>query len=419
MSGLTDTYDVIIIGGGAAGLMAAAIAGLRGKQVLILEKNAVLGKKLSITGGGRCNILNAETDVRTLLQHYGTAAKFLHSPFAIFGMPAAWDFFTTHGLPLVVEAGKRAFPSSHNAADVVQCFLGIINDAGVTVQCGLSVEDLEHTAGRIIGVKTNRGRYTANSYIIATGGLSHPETGSTGDGLTWLSSLGHTIVRPNPSLVPLLVSDPWVHRAAGVALSHAKITFALVDPEAEEKPIVATGKLLFTHFGLSGPAILNVAAKVQMLLTKGRVCAAIDVVPGRAVEELDADLMHVFFTHQNKALKNVLKHVVPVGMSTAVAGVLDRALLETPVHSVTREARQGLARRLKALPCTVTGTKGNDWAIVSDGGVPLTEIDTRTMRSHRYCNLHIIGDVLHISRPSGGYSLQLCWTTGAVAGSAA
>ncbi len=416
MSAREETYDVIVIGGGAAGLMAAATAGERGKRVLILEKNAVLGKKLSITGGSRCNILNAEADARTLLQHYGTAAKFLHSPFATFGMQAAWDFFTAHGLPLVVEAGKRAFPSSHKAVDVVHCFERIIRETGVAVQCNTQVEHLLQAGECITGVVTNRGTYSAGAYIIATGGLSHPETGSTGDGLAWLGSLGHTIIRPNPSLVPLLVRDQWVHSVAGVALSNAKITFSPEYPETDQKPLIVTGKLLFTHFGLSGPAILNAAASVQTLLERGPVRATIDVVPGRPIDQLDTDLTQIFLAHQNKVLRNVLKYIVPPGMSSAVLFQLPAPLLATPVHSITREARQDLASFLKALPCTVIGTKGNDWAIVSDGGVPLTEVDTRTMHSKRYSNLYIVGDVLHISRPSGGYSLQLCWTTGAVAG---
>lgn len=419
MSPLTEMYDVLIIGGGSAGLMAAAVASEQGKRVLLIEKNAAVGKKLSITGGGRCNILNAEADTRSLLSHYGEAAKFLHSPFAQFGMQHAWDFFTSRGLPLVVETGKRAFPASHQAADVVAFFMKRLQTTGVTICTSTPAQSIAYEGDAVTGIMTSRGLLRAKAYIIATGGLSHPDTGSTGEGLVWLGSLGHSIVRPDPSLVPLIVSDPWVHSLAGVTLPDAKITFVSVHPGANHKLCVATGKVLFTHFGLSGPAILNSAAEVQTLLKKGAVRATLDVVPQHPIDALNREVTAVFAAHQNKVLKNVVKYFVPPGMSSAVVQQLPASLAETPVHSITREARRNLVALVKALQCTVTGTKGNDWAIVSDGGVPLTEVDTRTMRSRRYDNLYIVGDALHISRPSGGYSLQLCWTTGAVAASAA
>lgn len=408
-------YDVLVLGGGAAGLMAAAVASEAGAQVLLLEKNAELGKKLSITGGGRCNILNAESDTRRLLAHYGDAAKFLHSTFAQFGMAATMSYFEDRGLPLVVQAGKRAFPATERAEDVVAFFKTKLVTCGVSVKTGVTVTRLQTTDGRITEVETSAGSCTASAYILATGGLSHPDTGSTGDGLTWLSDLGHTVHLPNPALVPLEVSESWVHALAGISIMNGKVTFQLADGTKTVKPFSCRGKILFTHFGLSGPAILNAARDVQALLAIGPVSATLDLFAGADDALLKDSVARVFLTHQNKALKNVLKFLLPPGMGKALELLLSAPLLETKVHSVTKEERQHLMQLLRALPFTITGTKGNDWAIVSDGGVALTEIDTKTMRSRHIENLFVTGDVLHVSRPSGGYSLQLCWTTGYVA----
>lgn len=410
---MAHTYDVVVIGGGASGMMAALVAAERGKSVLLLEKNKQLGKKLAITGGGRCNILSAEPDTRTLLRQYGAAEQFLYSPFVQFGMQKTWDFFQDRGLPLVVEAKQRAFPQTQRAADVVAFFLRQLKRAGVTIETGVTVQALEYTAGAVQAVRTTHGVYRATAYIIATGGLSHPETGSTGDGLSWLAASGHTVQHPNPSLVPLVTADAWVHALAGTALDQARLTFTGADGTHVQSEV---GRILFTHFGLSGPVTLQVAGAVVPLLQSGPVSATIDLFPGVDDAVLQQRVQAVFAAHQNKVVKNVLKEIVPAGLSTAVAGRLPVGLAAEKVHSVTRDARQTLIQTLRALPCTVTGSKGHEWSIVSDGGVSLTDIDTKTMRSRHVPNLFVTGDALHISRPSGGYSLQLCWTTGYVAG---
>ncbi len=409
----TVSCDVLVVGGGASGMMAAVIAAKRGKRVMLLEKNQSLGKKLSITGGGRCNILNAEPEVRTLLAHYKQAEQFLYSPFAQFGMQEAWDFFEAHQVPLVVEARQRVFPQTHKATDVVQLFTRLLKEYGVDVCCGVTVERILSADGKICGVETSRGMFEATSYVLATGGLSHPETGSTGDGLRWLQVLGHTVKTPNPALVPLVSPTAWVCSLAGTSLERVKVLFVGKQGRRfETKP----GRLLYTHFGLSGPLILNNAAVVQELLQQGEVSAWIDLFPGVDDAKLQKEVQDVFTLHANKTLKNILKYIVPAGMSTAVASLLESALAEQKVNSVSREDRQQLIALMRALPLTVTGTKGHDWSIVSDGGVDLREVDTKTMCSKRYTNLYLTGDVLHIARPSGGFSLQLCWTTGYVAG---
>lgn len=406
-------YDVLVIGGGASGMMAAGRAAEQGKRVLLLEKNTKLGAKLSITGGGRCNITNAESDTHCLLAHYGAADKFLHSAFAQFGMKDTFSFFESRGLPLKVEVGKRAFPVSERATDVVAVLERYLATGGVEVRTGVAVKRIVATGGRIERVETSVGDFSASAYILATGGASHRETGSTGDGFGWLAALGHTVVAPSPTLVPLAVAEGWAKSLAGVSLPNVKITF-LVDGA---KQFAKTGPLLFTHFGISGPTVLNSAGKVAGLLPEGVVTAQLDLFPGTDTGALDKRITDVFDANKNKLLRTVLKDIVPPGTSDAFPALLPGIDPETKVHSVTREERRALAALVKRVPLTITGLMGLDRAVVADGGLPLTEVDTRTMRSARVENLFVTGDLLHIQRPSGGYSLQLCWTTGFVAGS--
>ena len=401
-------FDVIVIGGGAAGMMAAGCAGTRGKSVLLLEKNKNLGEKLSITGGGRCNITNAELDVHVLLKNYGKAASFLFSPFSQFGIQDTFDFFESRGLPLVVQNGKRAFPKTEAAPDVVRVLERYVKDAGVTVRTHSSVSDI-HTHGRIVKHVISRGvRYQAGAVILATGGASHPQTGSTGDGFDWLRRLGHTIHSPTPTLAPLKVAEKQIHSLAGVAIQRGKITFTLNG----KKEFSQKGNLLFTHFGISGPAILNCSGKVGDLLQAGPVSAAVDFFPDDDERTMDDRLVRLFDENKNKKLKNIFPFLAPRQLLACMSGVD----AETKAHSITKDQRKIIIRILKALPMTITGIMGLDRAVVVDGGVDLKEIHNTSMRSNRYDNLFIVGDLLHINRPSGGYSLQLCWTTGWVAG---
>ena len=414
------TWDVIVIGGGASGMMAAAVAGSRGKSVLILEKNKSLGEKLKITGGGRCNITNAEENVRTFLSHYGVAEPFLYSAFSQFGMKDTFDYFESRGLPLVVQARKRAFPHTEKAKDVFLVLQKELDRHHVTVKTNSPVRKINHHNGVITSVETKDGTHFAQSFILATGGMSHPETGSTGDGFSFLKMLGHTIKEPTPSIVPLEVSDSWVHMLAGISLSFMKITFFLEDSSTGQigkKQFSKIGKVLFTHFGLSGPLILNSASKVSELLQSGIVRAYIDAYPDTNLGALEQQIIKVFDANKNKALKNIFKEITPEGTHKAIQTLLPDIDFETKVHSVTKEQRKKIVHLLKALPITITNLMGYDRAVVADGGVYLSEVDMKTMRSLKLGNLFITGDLLNINRPSGGYGLQLCWTTGFVAGS--
>lgn len=405
-------FDVIVIGGGPAGMMAAGRAGERGKSVLILEKNKTLGKKLDMTGGGRCNITNAEYDIHEFLKHYSSAKNYLYSPFSRFGVKNTFEFFESRNFPLVIEARKRAFPNTQKATDVSRVMKKYITDNRVVVKMGAAVGRISADGGKISSASCGPIHYTADNFIIATGGYSRPETGSTGDGFKWLKDLGHTVAPSSPNIVPLAVKDAWVKKLSGISLSFMKITFFQNGKKAFSKK----GKLLFTHFGLSGPLILNSAKEVGELLEGGEVTAEIDMYPDTDFADLERSILKTIDANKNKNLKNFLDALVPHGTDAGVLMLWTLSNLNIKAHSITKEDRKRLVHILKGAPLTIKGLMGYDRAVVSDGGVSLDEVDTKTMRSRLYPNLYFAGDILNINRPSGGYSLQLCWTTGFVAG---
>ena len=407
-----NTYDVIVIGGGASGMMAAVVAGKRGKRVLLIEKNKRLGEKIRISGGGRCNILNTEEDTRKFLSNFGEADKFLFSPFAQFGVKETREFFESNGLPLMEEEHNRAFPKSESAEDVVHFFEKLLREYKVEVRKNIEVHELVKRSGRITRVRVGMHEFAAESIVLATGGVSHPETGSSGEGFEWLKKLGHDVQEPKPTVVPLKVEEKWIRNMSGNSLPDAKITFAL----GKERKFSVRGRILFTHFGLSGPTILNSAAKVQDLLHEGLVWAHIDIFPDIDLGALDVKVQEIFEANKNKNVRNVFKELLPPGTADVLAKRFPHIDEEIKVHSVTKEQRKGIVEFLKNVPLVISGLMEADRAVIADGGVPLSEIDTKTMKSKVIKNLFITGDLFNITRPTGGYSFQLCWTSGYVAG---
>ncbi|MBI3458758.1 NAD(P)/FAD-dependent oxidoreductase [Candidatus Azambacteria bacterium] len=426
MKNAPEHFDLIVVGGGASGMMAAGRAYEENpnRRILLLEKAKQLGEKLRITGGGRCNITNAEFDTRKLLKHYGEGEQFLYSAFSQFNVKDTFSFFESRGLPLVTQERKRAFPVTEKASDVVQVMEKYVQQTGITIRLNEKVKKIIKNGNLLSGVISNKREYTTNTIILSSGSMSHPETGSTGDSFQWLKDLGHTIITPTPTLVPLSVKEPWVKLLSGVSLTSTKITF-LAD---NIKKFSETGKILFTHFGLSGPLILNSASQVSDLLYSKKVTAQIDMHPEIDLGTLKNKVIEIFKNNPNKLLKNILPEIAPPGLTPAILSILKNHTGsnhtgstcmvdgDKRINNVTKEEREIIVKLLKNLPLTITGLMDYDRAIVADGGVPLNEIDTKTMRSKIYKNLFIIGDLLHIRRPSGGYSLQLCWTTGFVAG---
>lgn len=410
-----NEYSTIIIGGGASGMMAAGHAARKypDAKILVIEKNKKLGEKLSITGGGRCNITNATFDTKVLLEQYGAAEKFLYSAFSKFSPKNTIEFFENLNLPIVVQERSRAFPKSEKATDVTKVMIDFCTHPNITVRTNTTVKKVHSSNSRIDFIETEKGeRYSALSYILATGGLSHPETGSTGDGFGWMTKLGHTVKSPTPTLVPWKASDNWIHKHSGTSIDDCKITVT-VDGR---KYFSCAGRILCTHTGLSGPTILNNSSKLQDALLSGSIGVFMDLHPAKNHKEIDEMILAIFERNKNKMLKNVLAGIFGTHSPEHILKAHLPYNLDTPINSVSKEFRKSLVQLLKKIPITVTGLEGYTKSVVADGGVSLKEVDTKTMKSTKVSNLYITGDLLDIRRPSGGYSLQLCWTTGFVAG---
>lgn len=406
-------WDVIVVGGGAAGMMAAGRAAERGLHVLLLEKNPGLGKKLLITGGGRCNVTNHKPDPRALLPKYKGAEPFLYSAFSQFGVEDTLRFFAERGLELVEEAEGRMFPQTHKARSVWEVLAAYCRKHGVVVQVGSAVSSIakDRESGLMQVTLAGNARVHARSCIVATGGTSRPETGSTGEGFAWLRALGHTVADNNAALVPLSLHDAWAKKIAGVTLQDIKLS-AYQDGAKQQ---AQKGKILFTHVGVSGPTVLNMSKDVGELLQYGDVTIMLDLLPGLDYAMLKEKLQALLIEQSNKMLKNALGQLIPKALVPAVLEISGISG-DTPNHSVRHEERIRLIELIKAVPMRVKGLLGKDKAIVSSGGVVPEEINFKTMESRKIPGLFVVGDMINIDRPSGGYSLQLCWTTGFVAG---
>lgn len=408
-----DLRDVVVIGGGPAGMMAAGRAAERGRSVLLLEKNPTLGKKLLLTGGGRCNLTNNIPDIRLLASKYKDSGRFLFSAFSQFGAEETIEFFNSRGVATKEEEGGKVFSASNRAQSVLDALICYMKKGGVEIQTNAEVGDITVGAKKkhfSIRVKDGK-EIKAKSCVIATGGMAFPATGSTGDGFQWLKKLGHTIVEKNLALVPIALKDAWAKKLSGIILEDVKLAIF----QNGRKYGAERGKMLFAHFGITGPMVLDMSGKIGELIKQGEVIFALDLFPSLDHGALNKKLLELFVSESNKKLKNTLSLLIP---SALVLEVLEIANIngETLSHSVSRENRIKIAALLKNIPLNVQGLLGADKAMVSSGGVDLREIDFKTMQSRLEPHLYVVGDALNIDRPSGGYSLQLCWTTGFVAG---
>lgn len=416
MSEYTQTiWDIAVIGGGPAGMMAAGRAAELGAKVILIEKNDELGKKLLISGGGRCNLTNAESDTRKFLSKFKDSDQFLFSPFSQWSVKETLDFFHSRKMETKIEEGGRVFPVSDNSKSVWDVLVRYMQEGNVKILSNSPVAGFIYDKFVIEAIKLKNGeKIKARSFILATGGKSRPETGSTGDGFVWLKEMGHIVIKPEPALVPIAIEDDWVKRLQGLSLNNARIKIS----QNNQKQEMRKGKILFTHFGLSGPLILNMSKDIGELLKYGDVHLSLDLFPQFDHGKLDLNIQEIFSKQSNKQLKNCLSTLLPsaiVPIAIEMSGIDP----ETFCHSVTREERLRLGRIIKDMPMKVSGLLGIEKAIITSGGVELKEVDFKNMSSRLFPNLYLVGDILNIDRPSGGYSLQLCWTTGFVAGTAA
>jgi predicted Rossmann fold flavoprotein len=410
MSTKDTIYDVAVIGGGPAGMMAAGRAAELGAKVVLIEKKPRLGTKLLMTGGGRCNLTQAEFDTRRLVEAYGPNGKFLYSAFSRFGVAGTMEFFESRGLKLKTEAGGRVFPKSDRAADVLKVLSDYLRKGKVKVLTRTPVAGISSGDGAITGIRLDENEITAAHYIVCTGGKSYPSTGSTGEAYRWLKRLGHTITPLVPVLAPVRVREGWVRRAEGASVTDAALHL-LVN---SKNKATARGEAVFTRDGLSGPAALDMT-RLMRGHRDGDMTLVLDLRPDTGLEELDRELIALFREHENMLAGNCIS----LALSPKLAPLymkLSGISPGTRVNSVTRDERKKLAGLIKGLTMGVSGISRFNRAMVTGGGVGLDEIDQKTMRSKLVPNLSIVGEVLDLDGPTGGYNLQICWSTGYVAG---
>lgn len=404
--------NVIVVGAGPAGMMAAIKAAENGATVLVLEKMKQPGKKMLITGKGRCNITNS-AEIPELIKNIPGNGKFLNSCIRAFDNDDVQYFFNSLEVATKVERGGRVFPVSDKAADAVNAMVLRMYELGIKLLTEVRVSEILVDKNRAVGVRTSDGKlYKGDAVIVTTGGASYPGTGSTGDGYEMARKIGHEVEPLLPSLVPLELEEDWVKELQGLSLRNVRVYLM-----AEEKAVADMfGEMLFTHFGVSGPVILSLSRPAARLLAEGNfVELMIDLKPALSFDQLDARIVRDFEKYQRKEMKNALKDLLP---GRLIAPVLDGAYIEPDrlVNSITREERHRLAKVLKGLIVTVTKTRPIAEAIVTAGGISVKEVNPKTMESKLVKNLYFAGEVLDVDGFTGGFNLQAAFSMGAAAG---
>lgn len=413
---------VLIIGGGAAGMMAAVAAAEKGHQVALYEKNDRLGKKVFITGKGRCNVTNA-CEVEDLFQNVMTNPKFLYSAFYSFDNRRVMDFFEQAGCPLKIERGERVFPVSDHSSDVIAALnremkrLGVdvyLNREVAEVLCGEPVKESEATdLLRIRGIRLKDGKKAeADSVIVATGGISYVLTGSTGDGYRFAKECGHTVTKLYPSLVPFTVQENWCRDLMGLSLRNVSVELMVSGKEIYS----GFGEMLFTHYGVSGPLILSASSYYVRKAAGKEARLRIDLKPALTEEQLDKRILRDFEENNKKQFKNALHKLFPaklIPIMIQLSGIDP----EQKVNEISKEDRKRLVQLTKYLELTMTGIRDYNEAIITKGGVSVKEINPSTMESKRIKGLYFAGEVLDLDALTGGFNLQIAWSTGHLAGS--
>ena len=406
-----DTKKVIVIGGGPAGIMAAGIAAHRGNSVVLCEKNDRLGRKILISGKGRCNITN-DTDIEGLIENTPGNGNFLYSAFYTFSNQDLIEFFNQLGLETKVERGGRVFPVSDSAKDVVAALIKFLNKNNVSIRKNSPVKSIQVENGSVSGVDLTDGTVLgADSVILAVGGMSYPGTGSTGDGYEMAKKLGHTITTLQPSLVPLVTKEEWVRDLQGLSLKNISVTFK----NNKGKEIYSDfGEMIFTHFGVSGPVILSASRHLLSYDFKD-VKLSIDLKPALSEEKLDERVQRDFDKYSRKQFKNSLEELLPQKLIPVMI-FLSGIDQYKPVHQITKEERKKLVSLLKHLEVTIMAARPIKEAIVTAGGIKINEINPATMESKKVKGLHFAGEIIDVDAYTGGFNLTIAFSTGYLAG---
>ena len=402
---------VIVIGGGPAGMMAAYAAASVGHKVTLLEQNEKLGKKLYITGKGRCNITNA-SDMDNLFANVMSNRKFLYSAFYTFDNEQVVNFFEDQGLRTKVERGNRVFPVSDHSSDVIAALSRALKLQGVDVHLHTKVQSLMIRADEACGVTLSSGRtLDADKVIVATGGVSYQSTGATGDGYRMAEESGHALVKSTPSLVPFETKEEWVKDLQGLSLRNVTVSIY----NGKKKLYEDFGDMLFTHFGVSGPLVLSASGMIKATQFEQELDMFVDLKPALDEEQLDKRILREFDAAMNKQFKNVIGSLMPAKMIPVMIQ-LSGIDPDKKVNEVSREERQHLVHLLKKLPMTIAGLRGWNEAIITKGGVSVKDINPSTMESKKVGGLYFCGEVLDLDALTGGYNLQIAWSTGYLAG---
>ncbi len=405
--------SLVVVGGGAAGLMAAAAAAQAGANVLLLERNEKLGKKLYITGKGRCNVTNA-CDTQDLFGQILRNAKFMYSAIYTFDNFRVMDFFEQNGTPLKTERGGRVFPVSDHASDIIRALSNALERGQVDVRLHTRAASVSKQADSFVVKDTNGASFAADKVILATGGLSYPSTGSTGDGYGFAQHFGHTIQTLNPSLTAMVAKESYIKELQGLSLKNVRARIF----DGAKLVYDDFGEMLFTHFGVSGPLMLSASAVVNDRLLSRHLQLFIDLKPALTIEQLDQRILRDFEKFKNKQFKNALGALLPLRL-IPVAVALSQVDAERKVHEITKEERKSLLQVLKNFPATLTGFRDFKEAIITRGGVHVKEIDPSTMESKLVKGLYFAGEMLDVDALTGGYNLQAAWSSGYLAGSSA
>ena len=407
--------QVVVIGGGAAGLMAAIRSASLGNSVMLLEKNEKCGKKLFITGKGRCNLTNA-CDISDLFTNVISHPKFLYSAFYSFTNEDVIAFFEELGMKTKIERGNRVFPASDKSSDVIRTLERACRSKGVTIRLNTKVKDLQIRQGRISGVVLADGKQIpADKVILATGGCSYPGTGATKEGYRLAEAAGHTVTLLRPGLTGIVSGDPVGKQLQGLTLKN--IGVSITRRKAGKKPLYeGFGELLFTHYGVSGPLMLSASSILGDILAEEELILHIDLKPALAREQLDKRIVKDFAGAMNSSLKNACRHLLPKSM---IGEILERAELapDSRIHQLNREKRFKLVDRIKDFTVTLKRLRDLDEAIITRGGVEVSEIDPSTMKSRCTDGLYFAGEMLDLDALTGGFNLQIAWSTGYLAGS--
>lgn len=402
---------VIVVGAGAAGMMAAYFAAKNKNKVTLIEKNEKTGKKIYITGKGRCNITNA-CDVEDLFANVMSNKKFLYSAFYGFTNSDVIDFFENHGIKTKIERGNRVFPVSDHSSDVISALEHALKEQNVDILLNTCVEKIECADSRVTGVVLCGGRkIEADAVIVATGGMSYQATGSTGDGYRFAEESGHKVTECTPSLVPFNAQEEWVAKLQGLSLKNVLVTIY----DGRKKLYEDFGEMLFTHYGVSGPLILSASSYVGKKLNAKELMLKIDLKPALSEEQLDHRVLREFEENQNRQFKNAIHKLFPSKLIPVMIG-LSGIDPEKKVNVITKEERLGFVRLIKGLTITLTGLRDYNEAIITKGGIKIKEVDPGTMESKLVKGLHFAGEVLDLDAVTGGFNLQIAWSTAYAAG---